>query len=108
VVFSALHLQFQGFLPRMFLGVILGALYWYSGSLWTSILAHFVNNAIQVIAVSYSPKYVNDNPSVPVLYALISGVAVFAILWGYKKYSHVSYAKVYEMDEADQNNQFLV
>src|SRR5688572_32690696 len=38
IVFSALHMQFQGFLPRMFMGIVLGALYWYSGSLWTSIL----------------------------------------------------------------------
>ena len=40
-LFSAFHLQFQGLLPRMFLGVLLGAIYWYSGSLWPSIVAHF-------------------------------------------------------------------
>src|SRR5690606_4161563 len=47
IIFSALHLQFQGFLPRFYLGVVLGMLYWYSGSLWPSILAHFINNGVQ-------------------------------------------------------------
>ena len=62
ILFSSLHLQFSGFLPRMFLGVVLGAFYWYSGSIWTSILAHFVNNAVQVIAASYAPQYIDKNP----------------------------------------------
>ena len=35
-LFSAIHMQFMGFLPRMALGIILGALYWYSGSLYSS------------------------------------------------------------------------
>ncbi len=58
ILFSALHMQFLGFLPRMFLGIVLGALYWYSGSIWPSVLAHFVNNAVQVVGVSYAPEYV--------------------------------------------------
>ena len=33
-LFSAIHMQFMGFFPRMALGIILGALYWYSGSLY--------------------------------------------------------------------------
>ena len=51
-VFSFIHFQFYGFLPRMFLGLLLGYLFYYSGSLWTSILMHFVNNGAAV-AVSY-------------------------------------------------------
>lgn len=95
ILFSALHMQFQGFLPRMFLGVVLGAFYWYSGSLWTSILAHFVNNAVQVIAVSYAPKYVNENPTMPGYAGLISAVLVLGVLWTYTRLSTVTYAKVY-------------
>src|SRR5688572_29868874 len=107
VLFSALHLQFQGFLPRMFLGIVLGALYWYSGSLWTSILAHFVNNAVQVIAVSYAPKYIDKNPEFPVLLAIASGVIVWAILWYYQRQSTITYSKVYRTDELTPHNQFL-
>ncbi len=107
ILFSALHLQFQGFLPRMFLGIVLGALYWYSGSLWTSILAHFVNNAVQVIVVSFVPRYVNENPSMPVLAGLFSGLIVFVIIWVYARLSTVTYGKVYETDRLDMSNQFL-
>lgn len=106
-LFSALHFQFLGFLPRMFLGVVLGTLYWYSGSLWTSILAHFVNNAVQVIAVSYAPKYINENPELPVLTAIISGVAVWAILWYYQRQSTITWSKVYKTEGLTPTNQFI-
>lgn len=49
ILFSALHLQFFGFLPRMILGVVLGYLFIWSKSLWVPIFAHFVNNAAAVI-----------------------------------------------------------
>lgn len=106
-LFSALHLQFQGFMPRMFLGIVLGALYWYSGSLWTCILAHFVNNAVQVIAVSFAPKYINTNPDTPLLASIISGVAVWAILWYYRRQSTITWSKVYRTDDLTPTNQFI-
>ncbi len=49
-LFSFIHFQFYGFLPRMLLGVIFGYLFAWSGSLWIPIAAHFVNNAFAVIA----------------------------------------------------------
>ena len=48
-VFSAIHFQFYGFIPRTLIGAALGYLYYYTGSLWASILAHFVNNAAAVV-----------------------------------------------------------
>lgn len=48
-IFSFIHFQFYGFLPRMFLGIILGYLFYYSGSLWVSILMHFINNGTVVV-----------------------------------------------------------
>ena len=44
-LFSALHIQFFGFIPRFLLGILLGAMYWYSGSLLTAIVAHFAYDA---------------------------------------------------------------
>jgi membrane protease YdiL (CAAX protease family) len=44
-LFSLIHMQFYGFLPRLLMGAVLGYLVIWSGSLWTAILAHFVNNA---------------------------------------------------------------
>jgi membrane protease YdiL (CAAX protease family) len=51
IIFSAIHLQFFGFLPRVFLGAVFGYLYLFSGSLIYPILAHILNNSITVIMV---------------------------------------------------------
>lgn len=49
IMFSAMHIQFAGFLPRFFMGLVLGYLFVYSKSLWPSIILHFCNNAISVV-----------------------------------------------------------
>jgi hypothetical protein len=48
-VFSAIHLQFYGFLPRMVLGMLFGYLLLWTGSIWIPIIAHFVNNGAAVV-----------------------------------------------------------
>lgn len=55
-IFSFIHLQFYGFLPRMFLGLLLGYMFYYSGSLWTSILMHFINNGTAVVVAYFEHK----------------------------------------------------
>lgn len=52
VIFSALHMQFYGFLPRMLMGVYFGFLFFWTQSLWVPVFAHLVNNGTAVI-VSY-------------------------------------------------------
>jgi len=47
-IFSLMHISFYGFLSRFALGVVLGALYHYSGTIWWSITAHFLNNALAI------------------------------------------------------------
>ena len=47
-IFSAIHFSWYGFLPRMALGVVLGYIFFYTGNLWYSILAHFFNNGLTV------------------------------------------------------------
>jgi len=49
--FSAFHLQFYGFLPRMMLGALFGYLYYWSGNLFIPIFAHFVNNGLSLLMV---------------------------------------------------------
>ncbi len=56
--FSAMHMQFYGVIPRMVLGAFLGYLFYWSGSLWLPIIAHFFNNAIAVTSF-----YLNDDIS---------------------------------------------
>ena len=49
-IFSALHMQFFGFLPRLVLGAMFGYMLEWSGTLWLPIIAHFVNNVTAVVA----------------------------------------------------------
>lgn len=49
MVFSLVHLQMSGLIPRMLLGAMLGYSYHYTKTLWGSVLMHFVNNAFAVL-----------------------------------------------------------
>ena len=49
VLFSAIHLQFYGFVPRMLLGAMFGYMLVWTGSLWVPIVMHFTNNVVTVI-----------------------------------------------------------
>ncbi|MFN9583214.1 MAG: type II CAAX prenyl endopeptidase Rce1 family protein [Bacteroidota bacterium] len=53
ILFSLFHAQFYGFVPRMLLGVLLGYMVWYSGSIWPAMVIHFINNAIATLASFY-------------------------------------------------------
>lgn len=57
VIFSIMHLQFYGFIPRMILGALLGYLFVWSENLWIPIWIHFLNNAL-VITFSF---FLKDN-----------------------------------------------
>ena len=49
LLFSAIHLQFYGFVPRMLMGALFGYMLVWTGSLWIPILMHFTNNAMAVL-----------------------------------------------------------
>lgn len=49
IIFSTLHFQFFGLIPRFILGLVFGYLYFWSGTLWLPVIAHFVNNAVPVL-----------------------------------------------------------
>ena len=61
IIFSAFHMQFYGFLPRMLMGAYLGYLFAWSGSLWPGILAHFLNNGTAVFLI-----WLSNRGSIPV------------------------------------------
>jgi len=46
--FSAIHMQFYGFFPRLLLGIYFGYLYFWSKNIWLPVLAHFLNNSIAI------------------------------------------------------------
>ena len=51
ILFSAIHIQFFGFVPRMLLGALFGYLYYWTGDLKIAMFAHFVNNGFTIVLV---------------------------------------------------------
>jgi membrane protease YdiL (CAAX protease family) len=49
LIFSTIHFQFFGFIPRLILGLVFGYLFYWSGTLWLPVISHFVNNAVPVV-----------------------------------------------------------
>ena len=49
-IFSAIHMQFYGFVPRMLMGAMFGYIFVWTGTLWVPILMHFTNNGLAVMA----------------------------------------------------------
>lgn len=90
-LFSAIHFQFFGFVPRLLLGALFGYLYYWSGNLWMAILAHFVNNGLSVIAMYLYQKgtftFDLDTPeAAPLSVILISTVLTGGLLYYFYKY----------------------
>ncbi len=89
IIFSAMHFQFAGFMPRFFLGMILGLLFYWTNNLWISILVHAFNNAFQVILSYFKPELLEENfeKSVPVSwYALVVSVILsLALGWWFEQ-----------------------
>jgi len=92
ILFSAMHLQFYGFVPRVLLGALFGYLLVWSGSMWLPVLGHFLNNALAVVAMFF----VNNgliNPDVEEFgstsdsyyAAIISLAVVLFLLWTIKR-----------------------
>ena len=52
-LFSAMHLQFMKFIPMFFLATVFGYAAYWTGSILTSIVAHFINNSLAVIQLFY-------------------------------------------------------
>jgi len=56
IIFSAIHFQFFGFIPRMLMGALLGYLFLWTGNIWVPVAAHFTNNAAAVIYYFFRGK----------------------------------------------------
>jgi hypothetical protein len=63
ILFSAFHMEFYGFLPRLLLGALFGYFTAWSGSIWPAIWGHFVNNGTAVVVTYlFQHKLINTNP----------------------------------------------
>ena len=91
-IFSFIHFQFYGFLPRMFLGLLMGYMFYVTDSLWTSILMHFVNNGSVVVLYYLDHKGILDTDvehfgalESPWLIGLSAVVTAGLIAWSWRK-----------------------
>jgi membrane protease YdiL (CAAX protease family) len=111
-IFSGIHFQFYGFFPRFLLGILLGAIYWYSGSLWTAILAHFLYDASVIVFLYVNPQAVNDDAIIKgqgvqlLVGALISLLITVSLLRYMKRKSTASYNAVYKDDFSRPDSPF--
>jgi len=73
--FSSIHLQFYGFIPRLFLGAGLGYLAWGAGSIWPAVMAHFINNALGVMLFKWSGGNLEMTFPLWLQFVMIAGLA---------------------------------
>jgi uncharacterized protein len=88
ILFSTIHLQFYGFLPRLILGLLYGYLFLWSRSIWLPAFAHFINNLIPVIIAfnrgwnegsERSEQFVTGNPMAIIIAVIVVTGLLFVI-----------------------------
>ena len=114
IFFSAAHFSFYGFLTRLFLGLVLGYIFYYSKNIWLNITAHFLNNAVVVTGLyllSRSGKLTEkslEDDNYPVYVGILAIVAVFALFTFFKRESvkNTVITQDGEREEYQLNNPF--
>ncbi|GAB3947756.1 hypothetical protein GCM10028805_20580 [Spirosoma harenae] len=94
-LFSAIHVQFLGFFPRMLLGALFGYLYVWSGNIWVPIVAHFINNGLTVLMVylyqqGFTSMDIESTKSVPILGSLVGLAVTSGLLYYFRKLNQTS------------------
>lgn len=84
IIFSSIHFQFFGFFPRLFLGAAFGYIYFWTGSIWYAVVAHFLNNGFAVTMAFYFQKNnlpinQDENMSISWYVYLISAILTIAL-----------------------------
>lgn len=109
IIFSAIHLQFYGFIPRMLLGVWLGYLLVWTRSLWVPIIAHTLNNSSVVIFsyltnIGLLPEGYGDHLGLPspggfpwlALASLACSIAL--ALWAHRHFTTLGKSKSFTLE----------
>ncbi|HXS35081.1 MAG TPA: CPBP family intramembrane glutamic endopeptidase [Flavipsychrobacter sp.] len=86
LLFAAVHSSPYGFVSIFLAGVLLGVIYYLTGSVWCSILAHCIYNGLQIVLLFFSghngaiKSFMESNSLPP--YIIISGAIIFVVaLW---------------------------
>lgn len=91
IIFSAVHLSYYGFLPRVLLGVVLGYVYYFGKNIWLNMFVHFINNAsvVTFLYISSRSKPIDpkmmDSASAPFYMQIIGILVLIAALYSFYK-----------------------
>lgn len=90
-IFSIAHFSYEGFLTRLFLGMMLGYIFYYGKNIWLNILAHFLNNAVVVTGIyilsrqgKLTAESMKDD-TYPLYVGVLAITAIFALFVFYKR-----------------------
>ncbi len=91
IMFSAIHTQFYGFIPRMLLGALFGYLYFWSGSLIIPIVGHFVNNGLQIVMLyiyqnQLTELNIDEVESVPWTVFISTSIITIGLIFYFKRF----------------------
>ncbi len=104
-LFSAIHMQFAGFLPRMLLGAMLGYLFVWTRNLWIPIAGHFIFNSSQVVAQYFLDSDIQPEEApqgdATIWISGIFSLAIVVVLGFYIR--NANKARVQELKKEDQD-----
>ena len=83
IIFSGVHLQIQGFLPKFILGLIFGYAYYWSKSIWLPMILHFINNGLQTVILFFvgsELESIQEEAKSPEMIHLLIGVVFSSFL----------------------------
>ena len=90
-IFSAIHMQALGFVPRMLLGALFGYMVVWSGSLWLAVLAHALNNSLTTLTYYYpsleTTPWIGTEPTTITI--IVSAIATLALTFVYYKWVRI-------------------
>lgn len=90
-IFSAIHMQAFGLVPRMLLGALFGYMVVWSGSLWLAVLAHALNNSLTTLTYYYpsleSAPWIGTEPTTITI--IVSAIATLALTFVYYKWVRI-------------------
>lgn len=87
IIFSAIHVQFFGFLPRMILGAFFGYMLLWTQNIWVPIMGHFINNGSAVVLSFYYTRQgktyeeLQTSEGYPLFVYLATFIATIVIGW---------------------------
>jgi len=103
LLFSLVHFQFAGFLPRLLLGAGLGYLFYWTNSLWVPIVAHFFNNGFQIVGQYIRRSAMSESSGMEVNWGATAVAALLVAGLSYYLYRYFKhYVKPREEPDASQ------